>query len=146
MVHPPHVPLHVRQDAAVNREFALEQARPSLGSEPEDEHDQAPPRRRNRPAGADKQGKEGNDQAADEAAEGPDPGGSDEGGKGQDRPDSGRRRTGGAGGASQDPPGSPGESPDDRLESALEEIRDASRRRLPEEKPADSPADPRKDW
>ncbi len=136
----------VRQDAAINREFALEQARSSLGSEDESERDQVPPRRWNRPSGARKQAAGGDEPAPDDAASNSEPDSSETGGQGQDRPGSSRRRTGGAGGASQAPPGSSGESPDDRLDSALEEIRDARRRRLPEETPADSSADPRKDW
>ena len=99
----------VRQDAAINREFALEQAPPSLGSDDETERDQAPPGRRNRPSGARKRGAGGSEPAPDDAASSPEPDGSAAGGQGQDRPGSGRRRTGGAGGASQAPPGSTGE-------------------------------------
>ena len=137
----------VRQDAAINREFALEQARSSLGSESEDDRDQVPPRRRNRHSGTSKQASGGNEPGpGDDADVNSKSNGTEAGGQGQDRPAPNRRRTGGTGGASQAPPGSPGQSPDDRLDSALEEIRDASRRRLAEETPTDSSADPRKDW
>jgi Ca-activated chloride channel homolog len=136
----------VRQDAAMNREYALEQAPRSLGSDDKTERDQAPPGQRKRPSRDRKRGDGDIDPAPDESASSPEPDGSTGSGQGQDRPGSGRRRTGGAGGASQAPPGSTGDSPDDRLDSALDQIRDASRRRLPEETPADAAADPRKDW
>lgn len=58
----------------------------------------------------------------------------------------GRRRTGGGGGSSNNPPGSPGETPDDRLDKALDQIRDAQRRRLPEDSPPETSGDGRKDW
>jgi Ca-activated chloride channel family protein len=136
----------VRQDAAINRDFALEQTPPSLGSEDENERDQPPPRQRSRASDSSKRGAPDSDPSRDDAGGG-DPNGPPAGGQGQDdQPGSGRRRMGGAGGANQLPSGSSGESPDDRLDSALEEIRDASRRRLPEETPADASTDPRKDW
>ena len=44
------------------------------------------------------------------------------------------------------PPGSSGQSPDDRLDIALDQIRDAQRRRLPEDSLPESSGDGRKDW
>ena len=44
------------------------------------------------------------------------------------------------------PPGARGDTPDDRLDAALEHIRDAQNRRLPDEDPPVSANDDRKDW
>ncbi len=46
----------VRQDAAINRQYALEQAPPSITPEDESDRDQAPSKKRNRPSGARKRG------------------------------------------------------------------------------------------
>jgi Ca-activated chloride channel homolog len=136
----------VRHDAAINREFAIEQAKSAMSSQGESDPDQPPTKTRNRPPGARKRGG-GNEQGPDEA---PDGNQGPEGGRGgdeeQDRPPGGRRRMGGAGGAGKSSAGAPGESPDDRLDAALDEIRDAQRRRLPEESPSEPAGDNRKDW
>ncbi len=137
----------VRQDAAINRQFALEQVPPSIAPEGESDREQAPSKKRNRPPGARKRGDGQNGPTADDpSATGPEPGGLNPQGDEENRPPRGRRRTGGGGGASNTPPGSSGESPDDRLDKALEQIRDAQSRRLPEDSPSESPADVRKDW
>ena len=56
------------------------------------------------------------------------------------------RRRGGAGGAQSVPPGARGDSPDDRLDAAIDNIRAAQNRRLPEDEPPASANDDRKDW
>jgi Ca-activated chloride channel family protein len=135
----------VRRDAAINRAFAIEQARSALSSEGESDPDQPTRKSRNRPPGARKRGG-GDEQGPDEP---PDANQSPEGGAGgdgrQDRPPDGRRRTGGAGGAGKNA-AAPGASADDRLDAALDAIRDAERRRLPEETPSEPAGDNRKDW
>ncbi len=137
----------VRQDAATNRQYALEQAPPSITPEDESDRDQAPSKKRNRPSGARKRGDGENEPAPDDSSRtGPNPGGSGSEGDTDNPPAKGRRRTGGGGGASNQPPGSPGDSPDDRLDQALDQIRDAQRRRLPEESPPEPTGDGRKDW
>ncbi len=137
----------VRQDAAINRQFALEQAPPSIAPQGESDRDQSPSKKRNRPPGTRQRGDDGSNPAADDSAGiGQEPDGSNSHGEADNRPAKGRRRTGGGGGASNVPPGSPGESPDDRLDNALDQIRDAQRRRLPEDSPAEASGDGRKDW
>jgi len=137
----------VRQDAAINRQFALEQAPPSIAPQGESDRDQSPSKKRSRPPGARKRGDGGNEPTPDDSSgTGPEPGGSNSQDEADNRPAKGRRRAGGGGGASNVPPGSPGQSPDDRLDDALDQIRDAQRRRLPEDSPSESPGDGRKDW
>src|SRR5208283_5121811 len=137
----------VRQDAAINRQFALEQAPPSIAPQGESDRDQSPSKKRSRPPGARKRGDGGNEPTPDDSSgTGPEPGGSNSQDEADNRPAKGRRRAGGGGGASNVPPGSPGQSPDDRLDDALVQIRDAQRRRLPEDSPSESPGDGRKDW
>ena len=63
-----------------------------------------------------------------------------------DRPRTSRRRIGGAGGGRSTPPGTRGDSPEDRLDAALENIRAAQSRRIPEDPPPASANDDRKDW
>ena len=136
----------VRQDAAFNRQYALEHAPPSIAPQGESDRDQSPSKKRNRPPGARKRADGGSDPAPDDSAgTDPQPDGSNPQGDPDNRPAKGRRRTGGGGGASR-APGSPGESPDDRLDDALDQIRDAQRRRLPEDSPSESSGDGRKDW
>jgi Ca-activated chloride channel family protein len=136
----------VRQDAAINRQFALEQAPPSIAPQGESDRDQSPSKR-NRPPGVRKRGDGGSDPTPDDSAgTDPQPAGSNSQGEAGNRPAKGRRRAGGGGGASNLPPGSAGESPDDRLDKALDQIRDAQRRRLPEDSPFESSGDSRKDW
>jgi hypothetical protein len=52
---------------------------------------------------------------------------------------------GGAGGRTT-ASGAPGDSPEDRLEAALEHIRAAQSRRISSEEPPPAPSDNRKDW
>jgi len=71
--------------------------------------------------------------------------GPDAGGQG-DRFPTGRRRMGGAGGSRSSPAGARGDSPEDRLDAAIEQINAAQSRRLPEEPPPASTNDDGKDW
>ena len=123
----------VRRDAAVNRRFAVESARRKPATpRAEDESSPAP-----RPRGP---GRGGGDQGSpDPAAQGP-PGGVDAPGEG--RP--GRRGPGGAGGSATAPPEAGAAS--DRLDSALERVREARRHRLPDPPPPAPAGDARKEW
>jgi Ca-activated chloride channel homolog len=134
----------VRRDAAINRQYALEQAPPSLASEGETDSDQAT-RQRGRPPGPRPPGR-GDDESSpdEESTSGSPPDGSNPQDRG-DTPPKRRSRTGGGGGANKNT-GPPGESPDDRLNDALDRIRDALSRRLPDETSSESSAKNRKDW
>ena len=59
----------VRRDAAINREFAIEQAKSAMSSEGESDPDQPPTKSRNRPPGARKRGG-GDEQGPDESPDG----------------------------------------------------------------------------
>jgi Ca-activated chloride channel family protein len=137
----------VRRDAAINRRFALEQQQALAARHDDNPSDQ--PRspnsqRRNRP---DRQGK-GDDQSPDGQPESDaGSGGSSREAEGdRDRQPARRKRRGGAGGGQSVPPGARGDSPDDRLDAALENIRAAQNRRLPDDEPPASANDDRKDW
>jgi Ca-activated chloride channel homolog len=135
----------VRRDAAINRRFALEQQQAL--SAPHDDNPSDQPKspnsqRRNRP---DRQGK-GDDQSPEGQSEGAaGDGGSSREDEG-DRQTTRRKRRGGAGGGQSVPSGARGDSPDDRLDAALENIRAAQNRRLPDDEPPASANDDRKDW
>jgi Ca-activated chloride channel family protein len=136
----------IRADAAVNRQFALEQASHSIAPEGETENDQAEAKKRNRPPGASKSSRDGDEPTAeDPSGTGPPPDGANPDDRGEDRPPGRGRRTGGGGGASKTP-GASGDSPDDRLDDALDQIRDARQRRLPEDSPSEPAGENRKDW
>ena len=64
----------------------------------------------------------------------------------RNRPPNRRRRTGGAGGTGKSSQGNRGDTPDDRLDAALEHIREAETRRLPDDLPPESSLANRKDW
>ncbi len=142
----------VRRDAAINRQFALEQSQSLTAPEGQSASDQSrasqPDRKgaRNRRAGG------GDEQSPDDQAEkGPDAGGggsgkASDGNPDQQRPPRNRRRVGGAGGARSTQSGPAGESPEDRLDAALEHIRNAQNRRLSDDEPPASANDDRKDW
>jgi Ca-activated chloride channel homolog len=119
----------VRRDAAINRRFAEEQARRPPAPPDPDRASKAPP---DRPKPQEPGGR-----GEDRGPSGPQaPGGS------RDPATSDRRGPGGAGGTGPAPP-RPG-SPEARLAAALDDIRDARRRRIADEVP---PADEdRKDW
>ncbi len=139
----------VRRDAAINRDFAVQQAPPPSipqGQGPEDSSSPRGPDRRHSPDRT--PGDEGPSAEGDDEA-GPSAGGAN----GQDQSDQDRRnrrrrrRTGGAGGSRTTPPGAAGESREDRLDAALENIRAAqSSRRLPEEPPPPSAGGDGRDW
>ncbi|WP_165231197.1 vWA domain-containing protein [Aquisphaera insulae] len=137
----------VRADAAENRRFALEQAPPSVSATSDQDEPSDPPRgsgRRppNRPNGEDEA--DGDDPGAGKS--GPD--GQDPGRQGEQpgRAPNRRRRVGGAGGSSKDASARAGETPDDVLDQAVDEIRNALDHRLPDEAPAVEAAENRKDW
>ncbi len=142
----------VRRDAAINRQFALEQSQSLAAPDGQSAKDQSrasqPDRKgaRNRRAGG------GDEQSPDDQAEnGPDAGGGGSGRQsdenpGKQHPPRNRRRVGGAGGARSSQSGPAGESPEDRLDAALEHIRNAQNRRLPDDEPPTSANDDRKDW
>jgi Ca-activated chloride channel family protein len=137
----------VRRDAAINRQFALEQ--PQSLSLPEsnssdDRPSQRSPDRRQGPNQRD-----GGQSSDDQPEAGPQSGGTSpeaEGHEDRDRAPVRRRRVGGGGGGSANRPGARGDSPDDRLDTALEHIRAAQSHRLAEEEPPQSATDDRKDW
>lgn len=140
----------VRSDAAVNREFAYQQAQtPSVpqGQGPEDSSSARGPngrRSRERPPGGEEPSAGGDDENGPSAGGA---GGEDSSDKeGRNRPRK-RRRFGGAGGSRTTPPGASGESPEDRLDAALDDIRSAQEsRRLPDEPPPSSPVSDGRDW
>ncbi|MGO9597901.1 MAG: VWA domain-containing protein [Isosphaeraceae bacterium] len=137
----------VRQDAAINRKFVLEQAPPALAPEPRSDRPEPSPKQRRSSPGAHKRGRRNEERpeadASDSQTEGP---GTRSETIADDRSANGRRRTGGGGGSGKSSSSSPRESPDDRLDLALEHIRDAQRRRLPEETTSAASGDGRKDW
>jgi Ca-activated chloride channel family protein len=137
----------VRQDAAINRKFALEQAPSAMAPESQRDRQESSPKQRPGGPGA-RKGGHGDDErpeadSADSQTEGS---GTPSETILDDRGALRRRRTGGAGGSSKALSGSPRASPDDRLDLALELIRDAQRRRLPEETSPAPSGDGRKDW
>jgi len=139
----------VRRDAAINRRFALEQAQAMAVPQGINSDDRSPSQRPER-RGAQNPGKRGDESSPEGQSENdPGTGGASPDADTQgdrDRPPSRRRRIGGAGGAGATPPGARGDSPDDRLDAALENIRAAQSRRMPDEPPPDSAADGGKDW
>lgn len=135
----------VRQDAAINREFAIAQAQTAdSGQVPQPSPESQGDRERDRrnPDGSDNNPSEGDQDggnAPNEAnfEDGPTPSG-------------GRRGAGEAGGEGNrgKPRRDDPDSPDRRLEAALDQIRDARRRRLPDDDSTSVPGtqDDRKDW
>ncbi|HEV3165489.1 MAG TPA: VWA domain-containing protein [Isosphaeraceae bacterium] len=120
----------VRRDAAINRRFAQQQAlNQSLGPS-EDPESPSPAAKKSQPPPDSGAGSRPSTPQKGAAADG--------------APPSGRRGPGGAGGAGQTsaPPG----SPESRLASALENIRDAQRRRLPDEPPPPAANVDSKEW
>ena len=139
----------VRRDAAINRKFAVEQAEsPAIADgENPDDPSRSPRRSGRRPDpranGEDNSPDAQPDSGAGSAGANPEDGDQNE----RERPPNRRRRTGGAGGTGKGPQGYHGDTPDDRLDAALEHIREAAEsRRLPEELPPESPAAEGKDW
>jgi Ca-activated chloride channel family protein len=139
----------VRRDAGANRRFALEQPQPPAISQGESSGDQPKSQRPDRRRNSNR-----NDDDADSPDGQPETGqggaGNSESELGADdqnkRPSTRRRRTGGAGGGRSTAPGTHGDSPDDRLDAALENIRAAQSRRLPDDPPPATANDDRRDW
>jgi Ca-activated chloride channel family protein len=139
----------VRQDAAINRRFALEQAQAPAIAEGQNPDDPSQASRQSGRRGPNPRQK-GDDPFPDAQAEpGAGAGGGSPDGDEQDqrnRPPRRRRRTVGAGGTGKTSQGNHGDTPDDRLDAALEHIREAETRRLPDDLPTESPTTNRKDW
>jgi Ca-activated chloride channel family protein len=136
----------VRRDAEINRRFALEQ--PQSLSVPQDDSADDPSKSKspNRRRGPDRQGN-GGDQSPEAGSENdPGSGGSSPEAQGDRDHRPSRRRMGGAGGGQTAPAATRRDSPDERLDAALEHIRTAQKRRLPDEEPPLSANDDRKDW
>ena len=139
----------VRRDAEINRRFAIEQAQAPAIADGENPDGQSPSTRQ-----SGRRGPNPRHNGADEPPDGEADGGASGGGANPDgdqqdernRPPTRRRRMGGAGRTGQAPQGTRGDAPEDRLDAALENIREAvESRRLPEEVPQESPAQG-KDW
>jgi Ca-activated chloride channel family protein len=136
----------VRRDAELNRQFALERAASTLGASGDSDRGSSSQEPRKRPPSRRKSPNDDEDsQAEDRSGPGQEPGGNQPQNGGDNRPRRNRSRSGGGGGASRNA-GNQGDTPDDRLDSALDEIRDAQRRRLPEETTDEPAGDTRKDW
>jgi Ca-activated chloride channel family protein len=136
----------IRRDAAVNRQFALEQAQAmALAQAGERPPESEGNRDRNRtPNSRNAEGPDPDD-PSDDSPGGPNGSGRDSDPNAPNRPQ-GRRRSGGAGGAGK--PSSPNSTntPEDRLDRALENIQNARSRRLPDKPTNDSSHTDRKDW
>jgi Ca-activated chloride channel family protein len=134
----------VRQDAAVNRKFVLEHTPRAMAPEPRSDRPESLPKQRPRGRGGHKRGA-GSEERPDVdsiSSQSEGPGTHSE--TIADERSAHRRRTGGGSGKTS--AGSPGEAPDDRLDRALEHVRDAQRRRLPEDTSFTPSGDGRKDW
>ncbi len=139
----------VRRDAEANRRFAIEHAQAPAIADSENPDGKSPSPRQGGRRGPNPR-PDGDDSPPDgDSDPGTGGGGPNSGGDQQDdrnRPPTGRRRTGGGGHTGREPQAVRGDTPDDRLDEALEHIREAvESRRLPEETPPDSPAHG-KDW
>jgi Ca-activated chloride channel family protein len=133
----------VREDAAINREFALQQSPPSLApdeTEASERPKSVPPRGARRKPGG------GNEEPGDASEDAQRPEGSppEGGGKQPDEAGKQRRRVGGAGGSGANQ--NSRRPPEDRLEEAVDRIREAQRRRLPDERSEEPVDQNRKDW
>ena len=140
----------VRADARANRRYALEQPRPPAISQDDSSGDppksERPERRRNS-----NRRNDNGDSPDDQPETGQGGGGanpeSDPNADGENkRPNPRRRRAGGAGGGRSTAPGTQGDSPDDRLDAALDHIHAAQSRRLPDDPPPATANDDRRDW
>jgi Ca-activated chloride channel homolog len=135
----------VRRDAAINRTFAIEQAQALAVPPSSDSGDDSNPRRRD----PNRRGR-GDNSPPDGQGDGDSENGSSSGDanppENQAPPPSKQRKIGGAGGARSTPSSSPGDSPESRLDAALDQIRTAKNRRLGEEPPQESAANSGKDW
>jgi Ca-activated chloride channel family protein len=123
----------VRRDAAANRRFAVESAQRNPA--PPSSERGSPTARRPRPPQSDHE-----DPSPREAHAPGQTGGADGAGQGTQ----GRRGKGGAGGSGAAPPDTG--SPEDRLDSALERVRESRHHRLAESAPPDPSRTDRKEW
>jgi Ca-activated chloride channel family protein len=140
----------VRQDARINREFAYQQAQTPAIPQGQGPDDPSSSRRQDgrrspdRPPGGEEPSAGGDDDAGPTAGG---PNGDDEADKDGRKRKPRRRRTGGGGGGRNTPPVGSGESPEDRLDAALDDIRSAQEsRRFPDEPPPASPGSDGRDW
>jgi Ca-activated chloride channel family protein len=138
----------VRLDAAINRRFALEQAQSLAIPQEQDSGGQDRAKRADRGrtprrGSGDETSPDGQPET-EPAAGGAGPENAGDGDRA--RPRSRPRRSGGAGGGTSSQRGAPGDSPEDRLDAAIEQIRANQSRRLPEEPPPASANDDYKDW
>lgn len=132
-----------RADAAINRRFALQRLQEELyeADQPDEQLDstdanqpKAPPR-------------SSQAQEDDEAGEAPsDHPPDDPDAEEVESPSSSPRKSGGAGGSGRNRNAGDSRPPGDRLDSALDRIRDAKRRRLPDQPPADDSRPDVKEW
>jgi len=142
----------VRRDAEINRQFALERSQSLTTPEGQSTKDQSRSSQPDQKGARNRRAGEGDEESPDDQAEnGPDAGGAGsgkgpEGNPDQKRPRRDWRRMGGAGGAQSAHSGPAGDSPEARLDAALEHIRSAQNRRLPDDEPPASANDDRKDW
>jgi Ca-activated chloride channel family protein len=121
----------VRRDAAINRQFAVEQAR-RAPQPPDEPKGQKPPGAQSKTRGSDNP--DGGEPPTEKKAEAPESPGAPAGGGGP----------GGAGGTGSHAP-RPG-SPEARLAETLQNIREAKRRRLEDTPPTPPPTENRKNW
>jgi Ca-activated chloride channel homolog len=139
----------VRRDAEINRRFAIEQAQAPAIADSENPDGQSPSPRQSGRRGPNPRQNGDDSPPDDESGSGTAGGGANSDGDQQDernRPPKGRRRTGGGGHTGKSPQGIRGDMPEDRLDAALEHIREAAEsHRLPEELPPEAPAHG-KDW
>jgi Ca-activated chloride channel family protein len=137
----------VRKDAEINRAYAYEKAQsPAIPKGPDDPSPSRRPDGRRSPdrnPGGDDPSADGNEESGP-STEGDNPA-DDADQKGRDRARR-RRRPGGSGTGRTTPPGASGESPDDRLDAAIDSIRAAQSRRLPDEPPPPSTGSDGRDW
>ena len=137
----------VRRDAAINRQFALAQPQSLSVPQENSSDDRSKSQNQDRRKGPRRQGDgDGQSQKGGPESDPESGGASPEDDGDRDHRPAGRRRMGGAGGGRTAPPGARGDTPDDRLDTALEHIRDAQHRRLPDDDPPATANDDRKDW
>jgi Ca-activated chloride channel homolog len=142
----------VRRDARINRDFALQQAQQLSVPQGQGSGDSSQAQRPDQRRGPNRRDGTGEAPSSEEQSEtGPEAGGSNpesdtDDPAGRRRRSTRRRRLGGAGGSRSTPPEARGDSPEDRLDEAIENIRAAQSRRIPDEPPPASANDDRKDW
>jgi Ca-activated chloride channel family protein len=142
----------VRRDAAINRKFALDKSQSLANPEGPSENDQSQSSHPDTKGGRNRQAGGGDEQPGDDQAEngsgasGPGSGEGSQENPDRKRPPRDRRRMGAAGGARPSHSGRSGDSPEDRLDAALEHIQAALNHRLADDEPPASANQDRKDW